>query len=267
MIKTFELYMKTYASAANKANKMGHHNRASRLQDWIHIGGRYDSEGVSTKTPNQIGTFNFAMDIYDFTEPDRWIKSTSLLYNNREEIRKGRKIKKLLPDRKHFFSNRCLSKEWELVTKGPIKGYLNTIQICEASNTKGSSQSSDPIFKFDKINIEPKFIYMVDDKRFQRDDYALETPFIISIPVIWENEIFKIDKEKLEILSMEGQKILFSDRKSALKFKRILEKLSEYYPKEFNKIKESFMDNSIGEEWGKYLDTIKNIPINMFYCD
>jgi len=254
--------MKTYASAANKASKMGHHNRASRLQDWIHIGGRYDSEGVSTKTPNQIGTFNFAMNIYDFTEPDRWIKSDSLY--NREEIKKGRKIKKLLPAGKHFFSNQ---KEWELITKGPIKGYLNTIQICESSDTKGSSQSSDPVFKFDRINIEPKFIYMVDDKRFQRDNYELETPFIISTSVIWENEMFKIAEEDPRILSKEGQKILFSDRKSALKFKRTLEKLSEYYPKEFNKIKESFMDNSLGEEWGKYLDTIKNIPINMFYSD
>lgn len=90
--------------------------------------------------------------------------------------------------------------------------------------------------------------------------------FMIVFGVIWQDDKFYIDKMKVE----GSQSKLFSDRQSAVKFKKFLATSNDWLPQENKKdedldIKNQFMLHSTAEDYQKVIDSIRNININSLY--
>lgn len=90
--------------------------------------------------------------------------------------------------------------------------------------------------------------------------------FMLVFGVIWEDGKFHIDKMKVD----GSDTYLFSDRQSAVKFKKFLNTSNDWLPKDNKQdedldIKNQFMLYSTAEDYQKVIDSIKNINVNSLY--
>jgi hypothetical protein len=235
--KVFELRYETYMKAAEKAEELGHIRRKTRLTDWAKIAGT----SKSTKNPpKSLGIFNFNADI--FINDKRYTPPKLILDSPNINLGEG----------------------WRVEKQGPIKSYLSMI------NVDGSIYIEKE--EFDNISILANFVYVDDNDKVisVASDLSgdIDVPFIIMVPIKWEEGVFSIDDEKVSIGSFwRGHDVVFSDRKSAVKFKNILVNLKQYYPKEYESLREFFMENSTADDFELFWGKLKELNVNKLYRD
>ncbi len=237
MIKKFnefdiinELKHSTYQSAASKLRRIGgvHKNRANNLNQWSYI---------SLGKP--LGTFNMHFDVLSMENTrrstwDEFIIPSKIITND-------------------FKGNT------KIVKKGPLPVYLwgglvdNPYELCNEDNMESLGS----------LNVMVGAI----SEECHESCYT----FFISTKLIWEDGSFKIvsGSSELDPVNTEiGDTIaLFSDRKSALKFKNVFLKQDNLRKMidGFEELREFFMDYSTGEEWNNYFNELQSISINKLY--
>ncbi len=250
--KQFELKQSTYLSASKKATKYGHHNKSDQFDKWSHIAGSIDGH---TKTPHELGKFNFFARIFEHSKAS---------YTGNNSISYG------LPVKKIFRGNMTLSQfsstldKITLSQESPITGYITAINIIPddelTENDEGTG--SEPA---EFILLKVIVTYVDSDNNFIRlmNIQPDSSAFKIKIPITWYDNEFEITTA----FDVEIDGIVFSDRKSAYKFKKVLSDIKKIYPGEFEKIREYFMEYSDAKEFDKMLNLLKTIPIHEFYRD
>ena len=228
-LKLFEeLKYDTYQSAASKLKKLGHKERADKLNYW------------SMVSNNRDISFNMAFDISERIE-NHWKTKKPYSYPNIKPFDKetSEKILKEGPF-KCYFTGGMVTDPLEQVSEENITE-IDSIGICCFFTCEEYSESFLPFF------IGVKIEWNLDDKTFKISDE----------PISFEAGDINDYQKPLR----------FSDRSSAVSFKNtiltreILSKKFDFY----KEIDEFFKEYSDGIEWAKFFDKIKSISINQLF--
>jgi len=224
-----ELKTSTYLKAADKLARIGHINRSKLLKSYsryhLNIG---------------LGTFNLNCNIVEKTIP--------------------RRISIGIED---YDPNSPVISPNKIIKGGPLPCYFANISSFFAENLP---EEANHISNGEKLD----FVFFL---RFSHPEIEMPfSPFSISIEGKWIGDFLKIESNPVIGRGLEGEFELFtrfSDRRSALKFRKLLfdkDQFLKYLEKgEYSVLREFFMEHSNMEEFKKFFDVLKNIPINSLY--
>lgn len=240
MIKKFkefdninELKHSTYQSASSKLRRMGgiHKSRAENIDNWSYI---------SLGKP--FGTFNMHFDIISIEHESYKTKEKSwndyiIPSNNKKDSENLTKLQK----------------------KGPLPVYLCGGLTEDINELYGEEYIED----MEYINIMFSAI----------SEECIEpcSSFFLKTNVIWEDGYVKIVNGSSTLTTVNNEVgdgiALFSDRKSAVKFKNVFLKTDNLKKMVdgFEDLRVFFMEYSTAEEWDNYFKEIQSISINKLY--
>lgn len=251
--KQFELNQNSYFNAAKKAAEYGLRQKSKRLSNWGNIAGTIKND----VPPHTLGYFNLDMSVYRRTSqrPNMYRPHQMDNYHNIECWPTNLDIAQL-----KNLSNRTTG--IDIVYDGPIKAYLRDIYIdCKTQPSKYIRLV--PSFHFFDKNNDPIFSTDIPD------------PIVIEIPISWTTDgehdgelYFKVAGEyNIRNHDESRPNILFDDRRSATKLKMVISKISEYYKDRYDQVSDFFKEYSYGEEFSKFLEILKSIPVHKLYKD
>jgi len=237
MIKKFdefkvnELKSSTYYDAARKLRKLGgkHIDKAHRLERHsIIMFGR------------EFGEFNVNLDI---------IEKMSMNYLTKKEEMMSFVKQPSEP----------LSKGETMVQKSPISIYIT------------AGLMANPLESFNDDEIQA--CSAVDIMFFgipSQDESFTETIelFMLSVPIDWEGETFKISDSPVSVAEMEYGVVKFADRKSANKFRSLLSDSDKFknLVDGIDGMREFFMTYSTGTELDKLYKKLSSMSANTIYA-
>lgn len=229
-----ELNSVTYHSAAKGLRKLNHTKRADNLLHWATV-----SEW------RHLGLFNVNIHIL---ERER--------YDNRSA--KDIYFKILAPNTIIPSSNRG-DRPGILLQSSPISCYLSGAWFVDPKDKYGEIEDIEEECSAIELSIcvIPAEV---------NESIGI---FNIEVKIIWEEGTFNIVEGSVD--TVEGvndwnQKVLFSDRLSARKFKsKFLEEKNIKRILSIDVIREFFMEYSTADNWDKYMKELQSIPVNKLY--
>lgn len=245
MVKKFtdfiseELKPSTYYKAASMLRQLGgkHISRAKDLEDWI-IKKRAKEYGEYKININVVETISRDKTNQDKKTIDYWPLSKPVIDNN-------------------YGNNR-------IIKKGPLSSAYTGFDIFDPLD----EYTREDMHNLTDIWINFSFKPLEDDTDVFVNPYTISC-FTIKVSVSWkkENESHFMVVDGIELVSAPNDfesKILFSERKDALKFKRtVLNNLNK--EKNYDYIRQFFLEFSDSEQLEKITSLIKEIPINKLY--
>lgn len=231
ILKVNELKQSTYRSAADKLSRMGgiHKKRSDEILKWSNT--QRNIQAISKH--KSIGEFNLNLDIVD------------VMYSNR--------VNRLLEP----MTGKSMSEHGTKIKSGPIPCYFIGIEFESDIPIEGDLYQQDD--------------HLIFCNFFGTANESSIDAFTIFVPIKWDEKTFKINTDK-SVRIEHGfnefdAKILFSDRKSAFKFKsKILANLSRIMSKSnVDYLREVFMTYSTAIEHDKLYQLISQISVNSLY--
>jgi hypothetical protein len=248
LFKVNELSGEIYHAAASKLTKKGgiHKDRADAIRDWA---SRKRLESMITKY-KEVGLFSVNVDI-----------SSPIVIVSAGNKPDKKEFQLTLLGSQEFWKRKQSAKSLDVIKNGPIDCYIASIEFF----TEFPEDEFMPMLEDNYLIFT---VSIVSEELLEK--YATNI-FSMNVPISWSNNVFKIDEDKEVDISFgfneSESKILFSDRKSAFKFKsKILVNLNKYLTESTKTyLRETFMRLSDSTEYTKLFEKINTIKVNSLY--